>query len=218
MVLIDPGQRGEIAGLKEIGFDAYLVRPVRPASLFAQLSEGEMKRGNTSPDEGSAIQSERAEAENAAAVRRVLLAEDNDINALLAQKMLEREGFEVIHAKNGLEAVRAARAAWSARAGNFDLILMDIHMPEVDGLDATRQIIELYDGAAAGKGRPPIIALTANAFPEDREQYLNAGLDDYLAKPFEREELGALLQKWTESPIGQVKQGQHAIGGGATCA
>lgn len=221
IVLIDPAQRGEISKLKNIGFDAYLVRPVRPASLFAQLGNGKQVDGYEASRESIASKpsglktSSSDEKENA---RRVLLAEDNDINALLARKMLEREGCEVVHAKNGLEAVRAARAAWSTGEGGFALILMDIHMPEVDGLDATRQIIELHDNAAAGEGRPPIIALTANAFPEDREQYLEAGLDDYLAKPFEREELGALLQKWTESPVGQVKHGAHAVGGGATSA
>ncbi|MCK5090442.1 MAG: response regulator, partial [Hyphomicrobiaceae bacterium] len=77
----------------------------------------------------------------------------------------------------------------------------------------------LYDnGPASSSGRPPIIALTANAFPEDREQYLEAGLDDYLAKPFEREDLDALLEKWTQEPVGQVKHGSHATGGGASCA
>ena len=101
----------------------------------------------------------------------------------------------------------------------FELILMDIHMPEVDGLDATRAILKFFGDAAVGEGgRPPIIALTANAFPEDREQYLKAGLDDYLAKPFEREDLDVMLEKWTEAPFGVVKTGAHATGGGAFCA
>jgi PAS domain S-box-containing protein len=220
VVMIDPHQRGEISRLKEFGFDAYLVRPVRPASLFAQLRSG------GEPDlESEAL---RFEAELHASTsgsdqpskrrRRVLLAEDNDINALLARKMLERVKCDVVHARDGAQAVRAVRAAHSS-GGMFDLILMDIHMPETDGLDATRQILEVYANAAAGEGgRPPIIALTANAFPEDREHYLEAGLDDYLAKPFEREDLDAILDKWTQVPIGQVKSGARVSGGGATVA
>lgn len=218
MVLVDPAQRGEISRLMETGFDAYLVRPVRPASLFAQLGDERQSFAATNegaPDAGI----ETADATSTQTrMRRVLLAEDNDINALLARKMLEREGCNVVHVRDGKEAVRAARAAASSGDNGFALILMDIHMPEVDGIDAARQILELHGHAAPGEGRPPIIALTANAFPEDREQYLEAGLDDYLAKPFEREELSALLQKWTEQPVGEVNPGLQAGSGGAHCA
>ncbi|MEE9588251.1 MAG: ATP-binding protein [Hyphomicrobiaceae bacterium] len=221
IVMIDPHQRGEISKLQGLGFDAYLVRPARPASLFAQL------RSDADTDEVqvegrsdlSVVNDGAAKQNQEARKRRVLLAEDNDINALLARKMLERVECNVVHARNGEEATRAARAAFSSPNGRFDLILMDIHMPEMDGLEATRKILELYDnGPASSSGRPPIIALTANAFPEDREQYLEAGLDDYLAKPFEREDLDALLEKWTQEPVGQVKHGSHATGGGASCA
>ncbi|MFQ5626112.1 MAG: ATP-binding protein, partial [Methyloligellaceae bacterium] len=221
IVMIDPHQRSEISKLKQLGFDAYLVRPARPASLFAQLSsDGEAETGERHDAAGPQTVSDiAAESKTDARPRRVLLAEDNDINALLARKMLERADCRVVHARNGEEATKAARAAFSSKQGHFDLILMDIHMPEMDGLDATREILKLYANAAAGEGgRPPIIALTANAFPEDREQYLEAGLDDYLAKPFEREQLDALLEKWTEKPVGAVKQRTRAKGGGASCA
>ncbi len=221
IVMIDPHQRGEISRLKEIGFDAYLVRPARPASLFAQLRTGpeESIAAGEGPGAFAKVSDGSPKSNNAERPRRILLAEDNDINALLARKMLERVGCEVVHARNGEEATRAAKAAFSSEDGQFDLVLMDIHMPEMDGLDATRIILELYDGAPATNGtRPPIIALTANAFPEDREQYLKAGLDDYLAKPFEREDLDALMEKWTVEPVGQVKNGAHASGGGASCA
>ncbi len=221
IVMIDPHQRGEISKLKEIGFDAYLVRPARPASLFAQLRAGseEIDADGEVPGRFANVSHGPQKVDKAERARRVLLAEDNDINALLARKMLERVGCEVVHARNGEEATCAAKAAFLSEKGQFDLVLMDIHMPEMDGLDATRIILELYDGAPAASGdRPPIIALTANAFPEDREQYLKAGLDDYLAKPFEREDLDALLEKWTIEPVGQIKNGAHASGGGASCA
>jgi PAS domain S-box-containing protein len=221
IVMIDPHQRGEISKLKKLGFDAYLVRPVRPASLFAQLRTDKQEKEITAdaPDVLVKVGDGTPRCGNEERPRRVLLAEDNDINALLARKMLERVGCEVDHVRNGEEATRATKAAFSSNGGSYDLVLMDIHMPEMDGLDATRIILELYDGAPAERGgRPPIIALTANAFPEDREQYLKAGLDDYLAKPFEREDLDALLEKWTIDPVGEVKNGAHASGGGASCA
>ena len=217
IVMIDPHQRGEISRLKDFGFDAYLVQPARPASLFAQLRSGDdEKRERVRASKGCNFkEDDLPEAGSLDRQRRVLLAEDNDINALLARKMLERVGCDVVHARNGDEALRAAKAAYSRSEDGFDLILMDIHMPEMDGMDATREIIKLYDGAAAGSdGRPPIIALTANAFPEDREEYLEAGLDDYLAKPFEREDLDEVLDKWTIEPVGHVKNGAYANGGG----
>jgi CheY-like chemotaxis protein len=128
----------------------------------------------------------------------VLLAEDNDINALLAETMLEKSGARVVRVRNGVEAAAKARqAADTAGGAGFDLVLMDIHMPDMDGIEAARRIRALYPpDARAGQGRPPIVALTANAFPEDRAHYLAGGLDDYLAKPFEKAELAALLERW----------------------
>ena len=106
IVLIDPHQRGEIAGLKESGFDAYLVRPVRPASLFAQLRDEEAAApSRLASDAGDGAPSKADEDGAESRVRRVLLAEDNDINALLARKMLERVGCDVVHVRNGREAI-----------------------------------------------------------------------------------------------------------------
>ena len=208
IVLIDPAERGEIKSLKSAGFDAYLVRPVRPHSLFAQLAADEAEPagapaagGPTLVEVGRSAAAPRPREQDL----RVLLAEDNDINALLARAMLEKAGCQVSHVRNGVAAVDAFRAALGDPASaSFDLILMDIHMPDMDGIEAT-QAIKAIGGAAE---RPPVIALTANAFPEDREQYLDAGLDDYLAKPFEKDELEAVLAKWTEEPIGRVKTGR----------
>jgi CheY-like chemotaxis protein len=93
---------------------------------------------------------------------------------------------------------KVARASCvPATARGFDLVLTDIHMPGMDGVEAARRIRALYpDDAGPGAGRPPIVALTANAFAEDRTAYLAAGLDDYLAKPFETRDLAALLSHW----------------------
>ena len=111
---------------------------------------------------------------------RVLLAEDNEVNIFLAQAIMEDWGFKLDVALNGLEAVQMVREH------DYDVILMDIQMPELSGIDATQQIRELQDPK---KAKVPIIALTANALKGDAEKYLHAGMNDYLSKPFEEEVL-----------------------------
>ena len=99
--------------------------------------------------------------------------------------------------RNGAEAIAKAASELGQSGRGFDLVFMDIHMPDMDGIEAARRIRALYsESAAPAQGRPPIVALTANAFAEDRDAYLQAGLDDYLAKPFEKADLAALLARW----------------------
>jgi CheY-like chemotaxis protein len=127
----------------------------------------------------------------------VLLVEDNDINALLARRMLEKVGCKVRHCVNGREAVETFRRVLAGTDRPYDVVLMDAHMPVLDGLDATRAIKNLYAAMPDQVSLPPpIIAVTANAFDEDRRRCLEAGMDDYLAKPFDREELHRLLERW----------------------
>jgi CheY-like chemotaxis protein len=141
----------------------------------------------------------------------VLLVEDNDINALLARAVLEKSGAQVVRVRNGGEAVDQAREALAQTGKGFDLVLMDIHMPDMDGVEAARRIKALYpENARAAEGRPPIVALTANAFVEDRAAYLEAGLDDYLAKPFEKGDLAALLTRWRRRTV--ESEGQAGLG------
>ncbi|MEI7866355.1 MAG: ATP-binding protein [Candidatus Methylumidiphilus sp.] len=117
----------------------------------------------------------------------ILLVEDNDLNTLIAIKMLERLGYTADRAVNGREAVNAIRHK------PYTLILMDCQMPEMDGFDATRAIrcLEKESG-----GHVFIIAMTANAMVEDREKCLTAGMDDYLSKPVDRQSLSAVLERW----------------------
>ena len=99
--------------------------------------------------------------------------------------------------RTGQEAVSAVRDTLVGTKPPFDLVLMDVFMPVLDGLGAARQIRDLFGGAPPSHGGcPPIVALTANAFPEDRERCLAAGMDDYIAKPFDPERLEAVLTRW----------------------
>ena len=124
---------------------------------------------------------------------RVLLAEDNDVNAMLARALLERAGHDVRHVVNGALALQAVEEQDAGEA--FDIILMDMHMPEMDGLEAARAI-RSAEPENGGK-RLPIVALTANAFREDRDACIAAGMDDYMAKPVEPELLEAVLARVT---------------------
>lgn len=179
LVLIPPTARAAIAGLRERGFDGYLVKPIRQTTLMREVAR------SPGPERAPAG-AEAIPARGKARALRILLAEDNQINAVLATALIRRAGHRVDVAANGAEAVRAAAH------GSYDLILMDMHMPDVDGLEATRRIRAL-DGAPS---RLPIVALTANAMPADRQKCLNAGMDDFLAKPFDPADLDAMLARW----------------------
>ncbi len=192
VVLIGMSGRTTLRPFREAGFDAYVIRPVRPVSLVTYL----LGTGPVPSRQASEQPAAREDAaqDRATQRRRVLLVDDNDINALVAQRMLEKLGCEVAVARHAREAIAICTLASKATAPDFDLILMDVHMPDIDGFEAAQLIRDLY--GAAGREHPPIAALTANAFAEDRQRCLDAGLDDYLAKPFERREIEALLDKW----------------------
>jgi CheY-like chemotaxis protein len=125
-------------------------------------------------------------------VLRLLLVEDNPINQVLAKALLEQTGHTVVTAADGREGL----AQW--QRGGIDAILMDVQMPVLDGLSATRALREIE--RQQGRERTPIIAMTANAMSGDREQCLVAGMDDYIAKPFSRIELWAALARALPDP------------------
>ncbi len=176
----------------------YLVRVTSDAQLVAP---------NSSPftpnEEGPATRSLMASADDRRRPR-VLIAEDNEINALLARRVVEKAGCEPAVVGTGAEAVAAVKDMLRATGQPIDLILMDVFMPGLDGMEAAREIRRLFgerheqtSGALEETPkRPPIIALTANAFAEDRQRCLAAGMDDYLAKPFDAADLKTLLDRW----------------------
>ena len=192
IVLIRPTERHELPALKAAGFASYLVKPVRAASLAARLrAEGEFEHALAEAVD------ERNEANTAAAATgrskglSILVAEDNEINALLARALLVRLGHRPTIAGNGEAAVESWAAAHTAGTP-YDLVLMDVQMPVMDGLEAARRIRAAE--AAAGERPARIVALTANAFPEDREAALAAGMDGLLVKPLDRERLREALE------------------------
>ena len=191
-VIISPLARDDLEAFRIEGFTGYLVRPVRPQSLLTQLL-GIKQHSVANP---AARKQPRIVTDATPAPCRVLLAEDNAVNRLVATKVLERAGCNVSLAVNGLEAVDAIRRCLKGELLPFDLILMDIQMPLLDGLGATAAIKELYDQHTHHLC-PPIVAITANAFAEDRVRCLDNGMDDYLAKPFDVPDLEALLEKWS---------------------
>lgn len=178
LVLFSPFERRAIAQTTLGGFDGWLVKPVRSASLMARL-------GATSSTEQDKLASGAGDWPESGL--EVLLAEDNDINALVARKHLESFGARVTRAADGKEAVALFERALSGERPRFDTVLMDVRMPGVDGLHATRWIRRLEKERAVHPVR--IVALTANAFDEDRRACLEAGMDAFLTKPFDSRRL-----------------------------
>jgi signal transduction histidine kinase/CheY-like chemotaxis protein len=201
LVLLKPERRGELESLRARGFAGYLIKPLRRASLAERILAA-VGRGAQAAEPARPAEDDRLAPACAAGVR-VLLAEDNPINALLARTLLEREGCAVDCVVNGLDALEAGKN------GTHDLILMDQRMPGMDGVQAAKAL------RAAGV-KTPIVALTADAFEDDRKACLNAGMNDFLAKPLEAGALRGVLGRWarpqapaTQAPAAFTPEGQQ---------
>lgn len=184
LVMLTPSERRGAGSPLTAGFTGFLVKPVRARSLYARLDAADRGR-----PEAQAVEL----AERAPAGLKVLVAEDNEINALLATRTLERLGCVPTWARDGGEAIRLVEAALAGERPGFDLALLDIRMPELDGLSVTRRIRAAEQ--AHGAGRLPIIAVTANTADEDRRAALASGMDDCLAKPLSRDHLRAWVDR-----------------------
>jgi PAS domain S-box-containing protein len=161
-------------------FSAQLSKPFKASQLYNTLVQ--LLTAGGAPEEAVEPATDGKRARSAL---RILLAEDNAMNQKVALRLLERLGYGADVAINGLEAIEALERQ------PYDVVLMDVQMPELDGLDATRRICERWPE----ESRPHIIAMTANALPEDREACFAAGMNDYVAKPIRAEELAAALKR-----------------------
>jgi signal transduction histidine kinase/DNA-binding response OmpR family regulator len=180
LLLTSLGRREITKGSEE--FAAFLNKPIKPSQLYNAMYA--VLAGQPVPPSVSvpATSFDRKLAERFPL--RILLAEDNTVNQRLALLLLERLGYRADLASNGIEVIEALHRQ------TYDLILMDVQMPEMDGLEATRYIVKNYPL----NKRPRIVAMTANAMESDRQECLDAGMDDYLAKPVRVRELQAVLQ------------------------
>ncbi len=201
VMMTSVGARGDASRMERVGFAAYLVKPVRQSHFYDCLAAVVGPEGR----EGGAVGEERDAsgriitrhtlAERARRRARILLAEDNLVNQKVAIKALEKLGYSADTANDGAQALQATRDK------RYDLILMDVQMPVMDGLEATRQIRDGHSGSL--NPAVTIVALTAHAMAGDKERCLNMGMDDYLAKPIKAAELQEVISRWlTTGPMG----------------
>jgi two-component system sensor histidine kinase/response regulator len=201
VMMTSMGSRGDASRLEDMGFAAYLTKPVKQSQLFDCLMAVLNRGAVTPPGAEPHIITRHSLAERDKRRVRILLAEDNLINQKVALKTLEHMGYRADAVGNGREAVRALEQ----RA--YDLVFMDVQMPEMDGIEATRHVRDPRSSALDHE--VPIVALTAHARSEDHERCLAAGMSDYLSKPLQPSALAAVLARWTrpgadESVLGRA--------------
>jgi CheY-like chemotaxis protein len=182
MMITSDNVSGDAARCRQLGIGTYLIKPVSQSDLHDALVDA-LAAGKTGPAPAPTDKAGPAPVRPAAG--EILLAEDNDINRKLAITLLERQGWRVFAVHDGDQAVKAVER------GGFDLVLMDVQMPVMDGLEATRRIRAL----PAPAGRIPVIGLTAHAMKEDRDRCLAAGMDHYVSKPVSPHALYAAIEE-----------------------
>jgi CheY-like chemotaxis protein len=191
VLMTSMGNRGDAGRLEQIGFSAYLTKPVKQSQLYECLALvcGETARPAGHP--GAGLITVHSLAEKKKHNRRILLAEDNLINQKVALSILKKLGYHADVVSNGREAITALQQH------PYDMVLMDCQMPEMDGYEATGHIRN-YPATVVDALDPdiPIIAMTAHAMKGDREKCIDAGMDDYLAKPVVPDHLSDMLKKW----------------------
>jgi PAS domain S-box-containing protein len=188
MMMRSVGRRGDLNRLRDIGFSGFLSKPVKASQLARLVASFAGQQGTEPGPEASAV-TRHATEESRPRTTRILLAEDNITNQKVAIKVLEKMGHRVEAVTNGVAAIRALRTT------AYDLVLMDVQMPEMDGLEATRRIRDIATGVL--HLGIPIIAMTAHAMKGDRERCLEAGMDDYVSKPINPREVADAIARWT---------------------
>ncbi len=189
ILLSSEDSAGDTARSRESGISAHLLKPLQQSELLEAIQRV-MSRpyGELAKDSGEEPTAEGDRARAAiATVRRILVAEDNEFNVILLKQLFGQKGYSVQIAGNGKEALELASS------GAFDLLLLDIHMPEMDGFEVVRKLRERE--RAGGGRRLPVVAFTARSGKEDREQCLAAGMDDFLSKPVQAEALWGVIDR-----------------------
>jgi CheY-like chemotaxis protein/HPt (histidine-containing phosphotransfer) domain-containing protein len=207
VMLTSLGTRGDAKRLEEIGFAAYATKPIRHEELKTVLSLTLGDRDGARPTQRRIVTRHTPrETLNLFAGRkaRILLAEDNITNQQVALGILKKLGLRADAVANGAEALKALETI------PYDLVLMDVQMPVMDGIEATHQIRSPEFALASGR-RIPIIAMTAHAMQGDRDRCLEAGMDDYVSKPVVPQALAEALEKWLPA---EGKDGERENGNG----
>jgi len=186
MMLTSAGHRGDAERCQKLGVSAYLLKPIRQSELREAIAK---VLGNRQPEGMISLVTRYSliEARERSEILRILVAEDNLVNQRLVVRLLEKRGHRVVVAANGGEALAALERE------SFDIILMDVQMPEMDGFEATAAIRNKEKGSGLHQ---IIVALTAHAMKGDREKCLAAGMDAYLSKPIRPQELDEVLVRY----------------------
>jgi two-component system, sensor histidine kinase and response regulator len=198
IILTSRGRSNELKSLKELGYSGYLLKPVRQIELreIIESALGKRKPAESKKDKDNIRASVRKSTYNL----HLLLAEDNDMNQKMTRVLMTRWGHRIDMVSNGLEALNAARA------NEYDLIFMDVQMPDMDGFEASRKIRD-FEGSTR---HTPIIAMTAHALSGDKQRCLDAGMDDYVTKPLNSDAVFNLIEHWAEKlgcqPVAQPAQ------------
>jgi CheY-like chemotaxis protein len=182
VMLTSERRPGDVDRGRALGVVAHLLKPVRHDQLLRTVQAAIGRPAEQAPP----APGPRGAASDASKPLRVLVAEDNPVNQRLAEALLVRRGHEVVLVGNGREAIAACAA------GPFDLVFMDVQMPEMDGFEATAAIRSAERGSG---GHVPIVAMTAHAMRGDRERCLDSGMDDYITKPISLSELDRVLER-----------------------
>ena len=186
IVLTSMGQRGDAIRLEALGCSGYLLKPVKQQMLFDAVVAVLSRTQDSAP--GLITRHQLSEKRKLGL--RLLLAEDNPINQKLAIVLLQKAGYSIDAVDTGMLALE------KVQANPYSAVLMDVQMPDMDGLEATRQIRAWEQGTDR---HIPIIAMTAHAMPRDRERCLESGMDDYISKPLEPRVLLNVLDRWTQN-------------------